>query len=169
MGFFQNLLQGAKTGMDRMRIGGDEQFQSAPQPGQYSGAQQVDAMQKAIGSKGFGDEGGFNRASGDEVMNLQRGLKEMGLYKGELDGMFGPKSLDALRRFQSARGETSPEYDQQMDQTTQRPMGQRIGQAMDLDNSGDLGWGDIKSGFGRMGSYLKEKGGEFMDKQRAQF
>ena len=166
MGFFQNMLQGARTGMDRMRIGGDEQFQSAPEPGQYSGAQQIDAMQKAIGSKGIGDEGGFNRASNDEVMNLQRGLKEKGLYKGELDGIFGPKSLSALRRFQSARGETSPEYDQQMDQTTQRPLGQKIQQAADLDNSGDLGWGDVSEGFGRMGSYLKDKGSQFMDYQR---
>jgi len=159
MGFFQNMLQGARTGIDRMKIGGDDQFQQAIEPGQASGAQQIDAMQKAIGSKGFGDEGGFNRASGDEIKNLQRGLQAKGLYSGEIDGIFGPKSLAGLRRFQSARGETAPEYDQSMEQITQRPLGQRIAQAADLDNSGDLGWGKVKSRIGRMGSYLKDAWG----------
>ena len=45
-------------------------------------------------------------------------------------------------------------------------MGQQVAQAADLDNSGDLGWGDVSAGFGRMGSYLKDKGSQFMDYQR---
>ena len=49
-------------------------------------------------------------AQGPEVSNrmdviiLQRMLQELGFYKGQLDGMYGPKTHEAVRRFQNRKG-----------------------------------------------------------------
>lgn len=41
---------------------------------------------------------------GNSVLLLQLALMREGSYKGELDGVFGSKTLNAVRRFQSANG-----------------------------------------------------------------
>ena len=41
---------------------------------------------------------------GEQVNDLQQGLVVAGFYAGSPDGIFGPATLDALRRFQTATG-----------------------------------------------------------------
>ena len=41
---------------------------------------------------------------GNQVLLLQLALKREGSYKGELDGIFGTRTLNAVRRFQTAKG-----------------------------------------------------------------
>ncbi|MBQ3850481.1 MAG: peptidoglycan-binding protein [Clostridia bacterium] len=43
-------------------------------------------------------------SSGNSVLLLQLALKREGSYTGDLDGVFGTRTLNAVRRFQSARG-----------------------------------------------------------------
>ena len=45
----------------------------------------------------FGDRGA-------DVMQLQLALSRAGYAVGGIDGIFGPKTLNALRRFQAANG-----------------------------------------------------------------
>lgn len=40
----------------------------------------------------------------NRVMMVQRALKRAGFYNGEIDGIFGPSSQEALRKFQKSRG-----------------------------------------------------------------
>ena len=41
---------------------------------------------------------------GDEVVQLQARLIELGYLKGKADGFFGPKTEDAVKRFQQMNG-----------------------------------------------------------------
>ena len=41
---------------------------------------------------------------GDEVVQLQARLIELGYLKGKADGFFGPKTEDAVKRFQEMNG-----------------------------------------------------------------
>ncbi len=56
-------------------------------------------------------------ASGDKVRTLQRALEELGFFKGQADGSFGPATLSALKDFQEknnlrATGIALPELQQ---------------------------------------------------------
>lgn len=44
---------------------------------------------------------------GDEVVQLQQGLNDKGYYCGEADGIFGSKTLSAVKQFQNNRGLTA--------------------------------------------------------------
>lgn len=46
-------------------------------------------------------------ASGGEVKELQRRLKEWGYYKGAVDGIFGSGTRQAVKKFQAANGLTA--------------------------------------------------------------
>src|SRR5262245_65787325 len=51
------------------------------------------------------DSGVLGRGStGDRVRQLQNALAQGGFDVGEIDGRYGPKTTDAVRAFQSARG-----------------------------------------------------------------
>ncbi len=41
---------------------------------------------------------------GDDVRRIQARLKELGFYDGPVDGLFGPRTREAVGRFQEARG-----------------------------------------------------------------
>jgi len=41
---------------------------------------------------------------GTEVRAVQERLRELGFFKGSLDGVFGPSTYDALKKFQKSRG-----------------------------------------------------------------
>lgn len=41
---------------------------------------------------------------GTEVKNIQQKLKELGLYSGNIDGIFGPKTKSAVMNFQKQKG-----------------------------------------------------------------
>ena len=43
---------------------------------------------------------------GDEVRQIQRKLKSLGLYKGNIDGIYGTATRDAVRQFQRNCGIT---------------------------------------------------------------
>ena len=73
----------------------------------------IDQLQKWIGN-----HGGFGPENSEPIRQLQEQMKGLGLYKGEIDGKFGAKSLKALRDFQYGRGETSDPYDSRMEQYT---------------------------------------------------
>ncbi len=45
-----------------------------------------------------------NGASGDTVREVQRILKDLGFYSGEVDGQFGPGTQSAVRSFQAQHG-----------------------------------------------------------------
>ena len=45
-----------------------------------------------------------NGSSGPEVRDLQRKLAGQGINPGPADGIFGPKTEDAVRRFQERAG-----------------------------------------------------------------
>ena len=47
-----------------------------------------------------------NGSSGAEVKELQRRLKEWGYYKGEVDGIYGKATVEAVKFFQSKNGLT---------------------------------------------------------------
>lgn len=81
-------------------------------PEQRSGVR-IDQLQKWIGN-----HGGFGSENSEQIMQLQEEMKGLGLYKGEIDGKFGAKSLKALRDFQFGRGKTSDPYDSRMEQYT---------------------------------------------------
>jgi len=81
-------------------------------PEQRSGVR-IDQLQKWIGN-----HGGFGPENSEPIRQLQEQMKGLGLYKGEIDGKFGAKSLKALRDFQYGRGETSDPYDSRMEQYT---------------------------------------------------
>jgi peptidoglycan hydrolase-like protein with peptidoglycan-binding domain len=44
------------------------------------------------------------RLSKQQLMQVQRQLKEAGLYKGQLDGMMGPQTQHAIQEFQQQNG-----------------------------------------------------------------
>jgi len=69
----------------------------------------MDADVKARVGAGAGvvvaDSGVLGRGStGDRVRQLQNALAQGGFDVGEIDGRYGPKTTDAVRAFQSARG-----------------------------------------------------------------
>jgi len=43
-------------------------------------------------------------SSGDEVKDLQKALLRKGINTGAVDGEFGPKTMDAVKRFQEKAG-----------------------------------------------------------------
>ena len=43
-------------------------------------------------------------SAGDRVLTAQQRLQELGYYAGELDGRFGPGTMDAVQRFQRRNG-----------------------------------------------------------------
>ena len=43
---------------------------------------------------------------GKDVKSLQQKLKDLGLYKGNVDGIYGPKTALAVRAYQKAKGLT---------------------------------------------------------------
>lgn len=43
-------------------------------------------------------------STGEEVTSIQTKLKELGYYKGNIDGIFGSGTKDAVTRFQKAKG-----------------------------------------------------------------
>ncbi len=45
-------------------------------------------------------------SNGNEVIQIQKKLKEWGYYKGNVDGIFGSKTFDAVKRFQKKNGLT---------------------------------------------------------------
>jgi peptidoglycan hydrolase-like protein with peptidoglycan-binding domain len=45
-----------------------------------------------------------NGSQGDEVKELQRALLRKGINPGPIDGVFGPKTEDAVKRFQERNG-----------------------------------------------------------------
>ena len=48
-----------------------------------------------------------NGAKGEQVEALQRQLQGQGFNPGKIDGVFGPKTEDALKRFQEKAGLTA--------------------------------------------------------------
>ncbi|MBQ6220304.1 MAG: peptidoglycan-binding protein [Methanosphaera sp.] len=60
-----------------------------------------------------------NGSSGDDVKTLQTGLSKMGYYTSTIDGQYGPKTVEAVKKLQAATGltqdgwfgeKTCPEY-----------------------------------------------------------
>ena len=47
------------------------------------------------------------RLSKDQVQQIQQALKDKGLYKGEVDGIWGPNTASAMRQFGSKEGQTN--------------------------------------------------------------
>ncbi len=45
-----------------------------------------------------------NGSQGDEVTELQKALLRKGINPGPIDGVFGPKTEDAVKRFQERNG-----------------------------------------------------------------
>lgn len=43
-------------------------------------------------------------SSGDEVRQIQQKLKNWGYYNGNVDGIFGSKTQEAVKKFQKANG-----------------------------------------------------------------
>lgn len=43
-------------------------------------------------------------SSGDEVRQIQQKLKNWGYYNGNVDGVFGSKTQEAVKKFQKANG-----------------------------------------------------------------
>jgi L,D-transpeptidase ErfK/SrfK len=46
------------------------------------------------------------RSSGDDVAQVQQQLTTLGLYAGPIDGVYGPATVEAVRRFQREQGLT---------------------------------------------------------------
>jgi peptidoglycan hydrolase-like protein with peptidoglycan-binding domain len=46
------------------------------------------------------------QASGPDVRAVQEILEALGFYRGDIDGIYGPGTADAVRRFQAAHGLT---------------------------------------------------------------
>lgn len=87
-------------------------------PETYHSEGQRDAVQIDQIQKWIGNHGGFGGENSEQIKTLQGKLKNMGFYKGDIDGSFGPQSLKALRLFQSGRGATDEEYDNRMSSYT---------------------------------------------------
>lgn len=87
-------------------------------PETYHSEGQRDAVQIDQIQKWIGKHGGFGGENQEQIKSLQGKLKNMGFYKGDIDGSFGPQSLKALRLFQSGRGATDEEYDSRMSSYT---------------------------------------------------
>jgi hypothetical protein len=47
------------------------------------------------------------RMNKDQIRQIQQALKDKGLYRGEVDGIWGPNTASAMRQFGSKEGQTS--------------------------------------------------------------
>jgi peptidoglycan hydrolase-like protein with peptidoglycan-binding domain len=68
------------------------------QSGQETGSETRGATGAAIEPPERGQAGGVSQA---DVRKAQTALKEMGLYEGQVDGIHGPRTMDAVRQFQA--------------------------------------------------------------------
>jgi len=55
----------------------------------------------------LGDRALYMWSSGDDVAQLQRKLNSLGFWAGNVDGIYGPKTMSAVIRFQRAKGITA--------------------------------------------------------------
>lgn len=62
------------------------------------------AVGVALRSELFDGTGGAPALSRDDVRQAQHQLKTKGLYDGRIDGVVGPQTADALRRYQRDSG-----------------------------------------------------------------
>jgi len=58
----------------------------------------------------------------DRVMKIQQALKDKGFYSGPIDGMYGPKTRDAISSFQKAN-KLQVTADKSLDDETARALG----------------------------------------------
>jgi len=82
-----------KEGLGGLFGGVQDKIQSL---GQSPREKQLGGMKKMLGDAG-GDMGQW---SPEQTAGIQTGLKDLGYYGGEIDSMFGPKSVAALRQYQ---------------------------------------------------------------------
>ena len=70
-----------------------------------------------------------NGSSGDDVKTLQTGLSKMGYYTSTIDGQYGPKTVEAVKKLQAATGltqdgwfgeKTCPEYNKKLGVNTEK-------------------------------------------------
>lgn len=88
----------AALDLDMERFGQQSpQTASAGESGQQSGVQE----QQAISAP---DQSVTMQMSGASVLEIQKALQQQGHYKGELDGLWGPRTAQALREFQQQQG-----------------------------------------------------------------
>ena len=62
------------------------------------------ALGVALRSDWLADTGGAPALSRDDVRQAQHQLKAKGLYDGRIDGVVGPATADALKRYQADNG-----------------------------------------------------------------
>lgn len=84
------------------------------QPGQGSGAGSQGSMgaqnsgaagsQDSMQSKAPSENGSATQVSANDIRHAQRSLKHQGLYKGRIDGKFGPETRSAVNEFQKQNG-----------------------------------------------------------------
>ena len=79
-------------------------------PGQGSGAGSQGSMGAQNGGKAgtqdsmSSENGSAMHASANDIRHAQRSLKQQGLYKGRVDGKFGPQTRTAVSEFQKQNG-----------------------------------------------------------------
>ena len=66
----------------------------------HNGAEQIDSNEAVEALSKLGSRG-------DEVRNVQRKLKELGYYKGSVDGIFGVQTQTSVKAFQRSCGLTA--------------------------------------------------------------
>lgn len=109
----------------RYAMGGDINDNSIPSQQSYT----TNARQKAVG-KGIESSGrkiwkrGMKEDGSGELTNMQQFLKNKGFYSGDVNGIYGAKTEEAVRKYQKWFNENSTE---EMTYTTDGTNAERIG------------------------------------------
>lgn len=130
----------------------------------FAGPQAADAAIDDHGSLSYGDVN-------SSVNDLQEALKEEGYFEGYTGSRFGPKTLQAVKDFQSAEGISSPagNYYGVAGPSTQEALMDIIGSSSSSNTSnsssstsigshGSLSYGDVNSSVNALQKKLKEHG-----------
>ncbi|GEK60145.1 hypothetical protein CHL76_08250 [Marinococcus halophilus] len=130
----------------------------------FAGPQAADAAINDHGSLSYGDVN-------SSVNDLQEALKEEGYFEGYTGSRFGPKTLQAVKDFQSAEGISSPagNYYGVAGPSTQSALMDIIGSSSSSNTSGSSGstsigshgslsYGDVNSSVNALQKKLKEHG-----------
>ncbi|MDX6151486.1 NlpC/P60 family protein [Marinococcus sp. PL1-022] len=130
----------------------------------FAGPQAADAAIDDHGSLSYGDVN-------SSVNDLQEALKEEGYFEGYTGSRFGPKTLQAVKDFQSAEGISSPagNYYGVAGPSTQGALMDVIGSSSSSNTSGSssstsigshgsLSYGDVNSSVNALQKKLKEHG-----------
>lgn len=79
---------------------------AAPAPAAPGGAmgQPSGSMGQAPKANSMGHASTMHATSGTKVKDAQQALQQAGLYKGKVDGKFGPQTKSAVKEFQKENG-----------------------------------------------------------------